>query len=68
MISISKNKTVDVADGEVVSYIEMACLAADTKPTDGIATGSICVEVDTGNVYLYNAEGEAWVEQFCLQD
>lgn len=48
-------------------YVEIACLAADTKPTDGIATGSICVEVDTGKVYFYDSEGAEWVEQFSFQ-
>lgn len=48
-------------------YVEVACLSRDTKPTDGIATGSLCIEVDTGKVYLYNSDGEAWVEQFSLQ-
>lgn len=46
-------------------YIEGACLAADTKPTTDICTGSKAVETDTGDVYLFN--GTAWVKQFSLQ-
>ena len=49
-------------------YIEAACLSSDTKPTeDNYATGSICVEVDTGNVFFYNATGKTWVEQFSFK-
>lgn len=47
-------------------YAEYACLSTDTKPTD-CATGSICAEVDTGKIFLFDSEGETWVEQFSLQ-
>lgn len=46
-------------------YIEGACLAADTKPTTDIAMGSKVVEIDTGDVYLFNET--SWVKQFSLQ-
>lgn len=35
------------------SYIEGACVALDTKPTDGIVTGSRMTEADTGDVYMF---------------
>lgn len=41
-------------------YIEMACLAADTKPTVDIVTGSLCLEVDTGDVYAFEEVGGTW--------
>ena len=46
-------------DGKM--YIEGACVALDTKPTDGIVTGSKLIEADTGDVYMF-AEGDspAW--------
>lgn len=51
-----------------IDYIEAACLSSDTKPTeDRFATGSICVEVDTGTVFFYNATSKQWVEQFSFQ-
>ena len=43
-------------------YIEAACLAADSKPTDGIANGSLVIEMDTGKIYAFNEAGSAWVE------
>lgn len=44
-------------------YVEMACLSGDTKPTqsaDGrykYITGSLALEVDTGNVYGLDETG-----------
>lgn len=42
-----------------IHYVELACLSSDTKPT-GFATGSLCIEVDTGDAYLYDEEGAEW--------
>lgn len=56
----------DYHDGEVWVN-EYAGLSTDTKPTDGIATGAIFVEVDTGNVFFFNENGKTWVEQFSFQ-
>lgn len=35
-------------------YIEAACLSTDTKPTANIITGSLALEVDTGDVYAFD--------------
>ena len=47
-------------------YCEYACLSTDTKPTDSdLVTGSVCIEVDTGDTYLYDEEGSSgheWVK------
>lgn len=48
--------------GNEKSYIEGACLAADSKPTDGIANGSVCIEIDTGKIFMFNETGSAWAE------
>lgn len=51
-------------------YNEFAGLSTDTKPSN-VGTGSIFVEVDTGNVFFYNAAGSSdskWVKQFSLQE
>lgn len=51
-------------------YVEISCLSTDTKPVDGIVTGSICLEVDTGKVYFFDEDGdtgEEWVEQFSFK-
>lgn len=46
----------DVITGKV-KYFEFAGLSRDTKPTDKVSTGSLFLEVDTGDVYAYNEEG-----------
>ena len=46
-------------------YVEIACLSTDIKPVSGIITGSLAIEVDTGDAYLYNEEGTSgseWVK------
>lgn len=51
-----------------VEYVELACLSTDTKPVDNIATGSIAVEADTGDVYLFDEVSEAWNKIFSLKE
>lgn len=41
-------------------YVELACLSTDTKPTAGIVTGSLALEVDTGDVYAFDEVGTQW--------
>ena len=44
-------------------YKEVACLSTDDKPVEAnLATGSLCLEVDTGDVYAYDEEGNAGSE------
>lgn len=60
MVRILKEET--FVDGK--RYIEAAGLSTDTKPTDGVITGSMFVEVDTGKGYLFKeADSPEWVEQ-----
>ena len=44
-----------------------AGLSTDTKPTEGVITGDVFIEVDTGNVYFYSSTNSSWVEQFSFQ-
>ena len=41
-------------------YIECACLSTDDKPTANICTGSLALEVDTGDLYAYDETGAEW--------
>lgn len=43
-------------------YLDIACASTDTKPTDGVATGSVCMEADTGKRYIYDEASETWSE------
>lgn len=49
-------------DGSKVQEINGFCLSSDTKPTAGIANGSILTEMNTGKIYMFNEAGKAWVE------
>lgn len=44
-------------------YIEAAGLSTDSKPTANIVTGSVFVEVNTGDGYLFNEAAAEWVKQ-----
>lgn len=37
--------------------------SSETKPTTGIAFGSVFIEVDTGKAFLFNESTYEWVEQ-----
>ena len=56
MVKMLKRKVLD--DG--THYVELAGLHDDTKPTSYYATGSLFLEVDTGDVYAYDEEGTEW--------
>lgn len=41
--------------------VECACLSTDTKPTEGIANGSLCLEMDTAKIYAFDKASETWL-------
>lgn len=41
--------------------IEGECLSTDTKPTK-YANGSCLIEMDTGDVYMFNEASSTWVK------
>lgn len=43
-------------------YVEIYGTSSESKPTDGIVTGSVFVEVNTGKVFLFNEDSSSWVE------
>lgn len=48
-------------DGTLVE-IEMRGLSTDEKPTENIVNGTVFIEIDTGKVYMFDAEGTEWKE------
>lgn len=64
MISIYKNKALKTTTHGEVCSVELRGLSSDTKPTQindkKIENGSIFVEIDTGNVYMYDLENNEW--------
>lgn len=41
-------------------YAQGECLSTDAKPTDGVANGSILLEMDTATLYFYDAASHEW--------
>ena len=63
MISIIESgNIIDTNLNPIGSAVVVAGLYTDSKPTDGIANGSMFVEMDTGKIYLFDADGETWRE------
>lgn len=58
MITFISNKQYEAGK----NLVEIACLSTDDKPTDGIANGSMCTEMDTGDVYFFDEAGGAWIK------
>ena len=57
MVRVIKDQVIQ--DGK--HYIEAAGLHDDTKPAAGVVTGSLYLEVDTGDVYLFEeADNPVW--------
>lgn len=41
-------------------YVEVAGTSTESKPTEGLVTGSLFLEVDTGTVYAFDETTETW--------
>ena len=60
MIRAIKREQIEYGETPAI-YYEYAGLSTDTpKPTEAVATGSLFLEVDTGDVYAYDEHGEEW--------
>ena len=57
MVRIIENRIYGY-DGK--QYVEAAGLSTDSKPTGMLITGSLFLEADTGDVYVYDETGESW--------
>lgn len=44
------------------TQIQGVCLSTDTKPTQNVANGSLLLEMDTGKIYAFDADGVQWIE------
>ncbi len=51
-----------------IHYVEISCLSTDPKPVNSIATGSIAIEVDTGDVYFFDEVAGAWNKILSLKE
>ena len=61
-------KKTDTLTGKNEQELEIRCLSTDSKPTtisvDGeeqpLANGTTLIEMNTGKIYLYDAQNEQW--------
>ena len=63
----SRKENADFTDkarlyGQDKIIVDSVCLSTDTKKTDGIANGSLCLEMDTGKFYGFDADTSTWIE------
>lgn len=58
----------DKENNRQIQLVEAACESTDEKPTADIATGSIMIEVDTGEVFFFSEKTGTWVPQFTFQE
>ncbi len=49
------------AGDEVVNWAMIAGKSTETKPAEHLATGSMFIEIDTGDVYLFDEDAQAWL-------
>ena len=59
-ITYLENDVYENDSNSVKNLVQIACLHADTKPTEGIVTGSLALEVDTGDIYAFDEVGTQW--------
>lgn len=41
-------------------YFNAVCVSSDTKPTEGVRNGSICIEMDTSTLYFFDEASKTW--------
>ena len=66
MLRISYERLIQNPPNGNVRYIEGSCHSTDSKPTEGIATGSLVLEVDTAKIYAYDETTQEWGEMVAL--
>lgn len=63
--NIKKSEMINNPNGEVFYLLELRGLSTDTKPTTikngTIENGSVFIEIDTGDVYMYDGHGKDWI-------
>lgn len=63
-----KFNLVQIFEGNGQHYAEIAGNSTETKPTVGIVDGSTYLETDTGDLYVFNETGSAWVKYMTLKE
>ena len=50
------------SSGKITNRAEFYCLATDPRPTDGVQNADILIEMDTGKVFIFDADNKLWRE------
>lgn len=62
--NIKKSEMINHPNGEVFYLLQLRGLSSDEKPVEiengTIENGSEFIEIDTGDVYLFDAENKEW--------
>lgn len=63
--NIKKSEMINHPNGEVFYLLELRGLSTDEKPiaieNGTIENGSVFIEIDTGDVYIFDAENKEWI-------
>ena len=62
MIRVKNATLVEVVDGSAINMAELYGSSTDSKPTAGLANGTIFIEVDTGNIFLFDETAGSWTK------
>lgn len=49
-------------EGKYIRPVTFIGLSTDTKPVEGVANGSIFIEIDTCKLYFFDLDGKTWKE------
>lgn len=67
MLRKINEKVIDFpGEGDCYTFFEGYCNSGDTKPTEKVAEGSLLIEVDTGNGYLFSESSGSWVRKISV--
>ena len=70
--NIKKSEMLNHPNGEVFYLLELRGLSTDEKPTTiengTIENGSVFIEIDTQEVFIYDGENETWLPEAETQD
>ena len=62
--NIKKSEMINHPNGEVFYLLELRGLSSDEKPVEiengTIENGSVFIEIDTGDVYIFDALNKEW--------
>lgn len=61
------SKLIAVENGTKKYYRELVCEDGDTIPKDETVTGSKCVDVTNGTVFMFSETADEWVQEFSIQ-